>query len=230
MRFATALLALLIASVVGGIAGGLLARREAPPAVAPRVRTASKLLSKAEGNIAHLEHALRAVRGELRALRSEMAVLRAQQASSRVAATDPSPEKPAAAHSDVPGFEAEAEPDALQAEVDETFDHIQEVKGWESRDHAWAAAIETKGRETLQVPGATIEQLECRSSLCEMRVRFDDEMARETFLGSLAGELGRELPSVRWRHEGNLTTIFLARAGHPMPNPVHEVEGAPSTP
>lgn len=185
------------------------ASKTAPPTPSiPRAssRPGGTVAAALEADVENLRHELRRLRGELASLRAMQTML---SQVSELVATTPEPPNPR---------RTEPSPEAQEERVRLELERIQEVKEYEPRDYGWAEGIEDRARRSLSGRGATVEVMDCRSTLCELVVRFDDQEARDSFMASLPEALGRELPTVRWSHQGEISTLFLARAGHTLPS------------
>jgi hypothetical protein len=131
---------------------------------------------------------------------------------------DPERGNPAVEEDD-PRAAAEAERDREIERNRERYDAARERFGSEPRDEAWAAEQERLLSSLAGEigPGELVEAVECRNSMCQLRLRSDALIEPANFerLGPLVKALGSERVG---RYEGTAdqrkTLMYMPRDGH----------------
>lgn len=87
-------------------------------------------------------------------------------------------------------------------------------------DSAWAPSEARSLRAFIDVsaPGARVEALECRSSMCRARLGFADRKDRQAFLTSVASPEFAPAAYVSTDAELGKVTLFTARSGQDLPD------------
>lgn len=95
----------------------------------------------------------------------------------------------------------------------------------EPRDTRWSREAVEAIRGTLATPdfaGSSVDDVDCRSTLCRLEVSHQDDTARETFAGTFPmkrPELENGTLLKTESPDGKVRTIaFFARQGHSLPN------------
>ncbi len=127
---------------------------------------------------------------------------------------------------DAPPLSEEERVLASRAAAQQRHDALLEVIEVERRDDAWAAEEETTllyladSLDQTVFAGTTVEQAECRSTMCRVEVRHATEDARDALpdeldLDGFSRVVGLRVPD----DDGELGwTLFMARNGHDFPD------------
>jgi hypothetical protein len=156
---------------------------------------------------------------EVELLRAEVATLGDQlRARSPAAAASTAPEAPpadAALERDpAPTLpQAVSEPAALQASYDAAFDRELADAGWaRNEERAIVGFFDTDAAQ-----GARLERVECRESMCRMRIQFQDPAAHQRFLVNLGSPPFDHGGFHRTDETSGALTLYTAREGRSMP-------------
>ena len=127
---------------------------------------------------------------------------------------------------DAPSFSKEERVLASRAATQQRRDGLLEVLEAERRDDAWAVEGEatllslTDSLDETLFAGTTIEQAECRSTMCRVEVRHATQDARDALPDELDLEGFPHVEGFRVPDDnGELGwTLFMARNGHDIPD------------
>jgi hypothetical protein len=200
-------MALPIAAALGVLAavGFLVIDRPGPAPAAPEI---AKKIEKPRPRSAEVD----ALRTEVRLVQAELAGLgdrvNEQAARRAVAAPEAPVTKEAAARPVSKGLD----PELVQAHLDAEFES-------EVADASWSRGEERAITDfvTRQVAkGTRIDAVECRASMCRLKLTFENDTAREDFKTHI-GEAPLDKGGFYRSDDATGFTFFAARAGHPLP-------------
>jgi hypothetical protein len=200
--------------LAGGLAAWSRARNRARPAGAESAATA-EAPPAAPQRAANA--ALGAVNWRVNVLQAQVEGLQ-QQVAARTAATPPATH-PAAA---LP--ERGDDPAKL---VQVRYDAVFEAQ---PADPAWAPAerrVIADFFSSTTIAGMRLEALECRDSLCRVRLHFDDDLRRREFTARLGEPPFHHGAFYRAEPETGQFALFTAREGRALPRVDLGEEGAP---
>ena len=184
-----------------------------PPPSIPRIETPLPVSKSADTIIVQNESLNREVdqlRTELAGLKQQFAVLLEQTQSNN---SRPKPEESINSEETL-AHEAPSDETLrrqTQQREKEVFAQLEAKAQEEAIDHGWAAPLEHEAKAKLNIEGSTVESFECRTSICQLTARHDGPQEANWFRLQMAGRLGRDLPSVQWRTEGNRTIAYFHR-------------------
>jgi hypothetical protein len=152
---------------------------------------------------------LAAVKGEVASLRAELAALKQRAAEPKA---EPPEEQPEPTEVEPTPARRGVTPEAAQAHFDALLEH-------EPLERGWAGAQEASISEFVKHEGGdgtVLESVECRSTLCRLKLRFADGQTRDAF------KLKLGMPPLNdggfYRDQGETgLAYFAARKGHPLP-------------
>jgi hypothetical protein len=175
-----------------------------PGSIAPAPPSAAPPVSRPDLQLA-------AVYGEVDSLRAEVAVLRQHLAEPTPPASAPVHEAPEVQPDPAAAPQA-VTPERAQAHFDELIEHEAVEPGWaRAQEASISDFVKQEGGD-----GTLLESVQCRTSLCKLKLRFSGDQTRDAF------KLKLGLPPLSeggfYREEGETgLTYFAARKGHPLP-------------
>lgn len=187
------------------VTGGWLLFSEARSRPAPTPATPPAALGidpQSRSKLTAVEQQLSALRAELASLKSTPAPTRADNPITDEATTSPT----------IPATlpPVPTTPEELHARLDLAFAD-------EPLDTAWARAEERSIADFVSraAPSAQLEELECRSEMCRIKLKFESERAMGDFRASLGAP---PLDNGGFYHvEDTRFTYFAPRKGHGLP-------------
>jgi HAMP domain-containing protein len=204
-------LALLVVGAVSAsvLWGVLLSRRSSSSEASTEADRGGRNPPAREGSIG-------AVASEVRALRAELAHVRAElQATSAGAAVQAAAKTELAADAPSGQRQQDLDVNALRAGFQAVFEGQATDWAWANQQQGEIASAFKK----LPQPGARLDKVECRQSMCRVDARFDSARARQTFLNESIGAPPFDHGGFyHTNYETEAVTLFLAREGHSLPS------------